>query len=173
MKIFLVILAAVLIISCSDEIVSPGFTPNLITNSSFEINGIPSLRGWEVNGEISFFRDTPPEGGRFSIGIQEAWGPPYYAAYSLPAERGTRIYKLSCWAKTDSIPAAITFTLVGDTVKQSKSIEVTDRAWRLYTLTDTVVSSRGDSIKIFLNGSISHLLPSRTYYDRCFLEAVN
>jgi hypothetical protein len=170
MKNILLIFIIFSFLSCKDGIVSPDGSGNLITNSSFEISGSPSLRGWEVSGNVKFYRDTPPRGGSYSIGIDESWGVPNYAAYPLAAKRGTSIYYFSCWAKVDSLPASIKLALHQDTIKYFKEIAVTDTLWRFYSITDTITASRGESIKIFLNGSISQLLPSTTYYDRCFLE---
>jgi hypothetical protein len=169
-NIFFIILVTLFVASCRDGIVSPGTTSNFITNHSFENKGAPSLRGWEVFGKVDFFRDTPPGGGTYSIGIESSWVPQYYAAYSLRVENGKRVYDFSCWAKAVQIPASINIIIYNDTVKYSKSIEVTDTEWRLYKLSDTITVSRGDSIKIYLNGSTSQLLPSTTYYDQCYLH---
>ena len=174
MKILLLLTAAIFLFpSCSDEATSPEeMDNNLIQNSSFEFNGSPSLRDWNVRGEVDFFVDTPPDGGRYSIGITESWIEFNSVSYTLAALHGNRVYTLTCWAKSGGIPASIAFEVHNDTLVYSRVTEVTDTLWRSYTIDETVNGTRGETIKIFLKGSISQLLPSTTYYDRCTLTEI-
>lgn len=172
MKIVLLAAAALVIFSsCKDDVNSPGNTDNnLISNPSFENMGNPSLEGWQTQGTINFFQDVPPEGGSYSIGINSEWGPSDYAAYTIPAQKNKKIYNFSCWAKTKTLPAEISISLVRDSILSTKSIVVADTVWTKYTIVDSLNISEGDSIRIFLKGSISQLLQAVTYYDNCRLE---
>jgi hypothetical protein len=174
MKILLFLVTFVFFFSsCSDESTSPeGLDNNLIKNSSFEFNGSPSFRDWNVSGEAEFYRDTPPDGGSYSVGIKESWIEFNSVSYSLAALPGSRVYTLTCWAKSGGIPASIAFEVHNDTLLYSRVTEVTDTVWRSYSIDETVNGTRGDTIKIFLKGSISQLLPSITYYDRCTLTEI-
>jgi hypothetical protein len=170
-NLFLIILVLFLIPSCKDEVNSPDdLDGNLIMNPSFEENGISTLKGWESAGNINFFTDTPPGGGIFSIGLSESNGPPGYVSYSLRVAPGKKIFTFSCWAKTTNLPGEINVSITGDTVSHSTSIGVTDSIWTSYTISDTVDFIQDDTLRIFLKGSISQLIPSVTYYDNTFLE---
>jgi hypothetical protein len=168
----ILIITAFIFTSCRDDAVSHEEQDgNLISNSSFEFNGSPSLRQWNVSGPVEFYRDTPPDGGSYSIGIKESWIEFNSVSYSLETLPGNKIYTLTCWAKAEGLPGTIQFELHSDTLVYTRSAEVTEAVWRSFTIIDTIDGSRGDTIKIFLKGSISQLLPSTAYYDRCTLFA--
>jgi hypothetical protein len=172
-----IILAALILtifISCRDEISSPDNRErNLITNSSFELNNRPTLKGWITNGNVNYSRDVPRDGGIYSIVIDEAWGPPGYVSYSVLLEQGTRVYIFDCWAKAGSVPAEISFIHSRDTILTHKIIEVKDSIWKSYSYAALITAGVNDTIKIFLKGSRSHLASSKTYYDRCTLRVEN
>jgi hypothetical protein len=164
-----ILMLLVFIISCREEIISPG-TPdsNLITNSSFEENNRPTLRGWEVSGQVGFSTSTPPGGGSHSVRIEASWGPLNYITYTLPAMSGTRIYEFSCWGI--STGGNISLSSFRDTIKTIKQVTVSSDNWNHYTLIDTITGSRGDMISVSLFGSFATLLERPSLYDRCTLK---
>jgi len=170
-KYALFLLAAILVTSCKDEATTT--VPddrNLIPNPSFEQDGSPTLRSWDISGEVITIEDSPPGGGRYSARISEVWGPAGFISVTLPAVGGDKQYVFTCWGKTENLPAEIEMSFIRDSTLQTKSGAVTDTIWTIYSLADTYSARSGDSIKIILKGSISQLLPSKTFYDQCFLE---
>jgi hypothetical protein len=171
MRILIPVLILFIFSSCEDEVTAPVETNgNLIKNSSFEENGTPTLKYWTSSGTINFYEDTPPEGGKYSAGIVENWGPHGTLSITFPMPAGKRIIDFRCWSKTGNLPAEISLSVFQDTVHYLRSITVTDTLWQQYTILDTLNTSEGDSIMVELKGSISQLLPSLALYDNCYLR---
>lgn len=89
-----------------DTIVSPGVDNNLVSNGSFEINGVASLKGWSVNSHDSSFvvssTDTLPGGGHFSVRLKNEWTLAGSVTTLIPAREGTHRYQLSARAKSST-----------------------------------------------------------------------
>lgn len=62
------LLPAFISLSCGNILSSGGSSSNLVPNSSFEYNGMPSLRYWTVfSAPDSITEDAPPGGGKWSL----------------------------------------------------------------------------------------------------------
>jgi len=146
---------------------------NLISNPSFEENGNPTLRGWEVSGSINFYEDTPAGGGKYSVGINTVWGIPEYISVTVPVSEGKRIFTFTCWSKAERLPSEISMHLIRDTIITNSFVTVSDSNWKSYTIVDTISVVRGDSLRIYLKGGSSQLLSSKTFYDNCILAQRN
>ena len=78
----LLVLSCSLLVSCSGDNglgpASPYLGTNLLLNGSFEENGMPSLRAWSLywsdTNTVSFSSDVPPNGGRYSVRMNNHFG---------------------------------------------------------------------------------------------------
>ena len=164
----------------SDDTISgpPPTYPNLLMNSSFESNDSASWQGWsrtiDDTALINLLTDTPTGGGRFSVKIETVWGPKLFISQVIAVPAGTHFYKLSSWAKV--VDAGGNYSLAFkhlDTLTVRKSVTITDPAWALYSVLDTLTSVAGDSIVVTLFGGFSQLSAGQTFYDVCKLEKLD
>ena len=153
-------------------ITGPTESGNLISNSSFESNGIASFQGWWVSDTsvVRFSNDVPQNGGNWSILIETIWGPPARVQTTVALEQGTFAYRLSTWAKKVVIGGKVSL-IFKDTIR--KSLEISNTGWTEYNITDTLTAVAGDSIVIELAGGFSQLLTGMTYFDNCQFERLN
>jgi hypothetical protein len=171
---------AILADGCSKS--SPTGVPddsNLLTNSSFELNGVPSMQGWTiVSGDSSllfFSSDVPPAGGASSIAFTAGWGPACRISTMVSAFPGTHHYRVSVWAKRVGIGGSLRFYLkpANSPWAFRKSLMVTDTVWTAYSMTDSLATTGGDSLVVSISGGISQLLSGTTFYDLCELEKLD
>ncbi len=151
---------------------------NLLLNPSFEIYGIPSLLGWvpstEDTSAIHFFREVPPQGGKYSLGLETAWTAANSATAKVPAMVGSHRYRLALWARSNGVSGfASLYLKTSDTLAFRKTVELPETAWTSYSLIDTIVAKQGDSLFVSLSGGMSQLLAGRTLFDLCTLEILN
>src|SRR6266571_4770234 len=85
----------------SETIVGPPIPSNLISNSSFEINGTPSLLGWVARDTftVRLVAGAPPGGGNWSLRFEATWPPASFAETVVHAPLGKHSYKFSLWGK--------------------------------------------------------------------------
>ncbi len=168
MKYLLTAVIVLFLASCKDEVNSvDNSSGNLISNPSFEENGNPTLSGWTVSGEVNFYQDAPPDGGKYSAGIDAVWGKPYYISTTIPLTRGRYVYSFTCWAKANRLSSDISLYLISDSLASISSEVISDTSWKSYNLTGIISAGLNDSMKIFLKGASSQLIASKTYYDNC------
>lgn len=179
MRGFLIFFFAACLITCAkknDSMTNPPDKSGILINSSFELNGNPSLQGWtgQDTSFIKFSSDVPGGGGSFSITLDAVWAPPVFVKAIVAAPQGIHIYKLSVWSKAHGIGGWIDFVLQRpDSLILRKQIRIVDSTWALYSVTDTMNCSVQDSIVVKLTGGFSQLLTGKTFYDLCTLEKLD
>lgn len=172
---FFVFVVAVGMHSCKKSdgtIVGPPNATNLISNYSFEMNGTPSLQGWEP-ADTSVARlspDVPPNGGTWSIYIETSWLPAARVQTVIAMPQGNYSYRLSTWARRQQIGGTVSLLLNG-TIR--KSLPIVDTAWTAYTISDTLSTVVGDTVIVWLAGGADELLGGRTYFDICRFERLD
>ena len=160
-----------------DRISGPAGDENLLINSSFEINGDPSLSGWAVSdtSRVHFSNDVPPDGGSWSISISPGWAPIFYSVTTTVAPPvGTHRYKLSFWTKSpQEWGSARLFLKRPDTLMVSCSLSFSDSSWATHSLLDTLSITSGDSLVVMLTGSWPEIGMGRTHFDLVRLEKLH
>ena len=176
-RIGLILSAAIVVGICSckksgDTIIGPLSGVNLIANFSFESNGTPSFRGWQVidTSVVRFSKDIPPDGGAWSIYIETVWGPPARVQTVVALPEGTHPYKLSTWAKRRGVGGTISL-IFNKAIRNS--LTISDTTWTVYTFNDTLTTVVGDSVVVELAGGFSQRLFGSTYFDICKFERLD
>jgi len=151
---------------------------NLIMNSSFEINGQPSLKYWYIqdSSKIGFSNDTPVGGGKWSISIHAEWyGPlPNSPSYFVPLSLGRHILKFSVYAKSKTIHGSAFLILqTGNDREIITQNLITDSIWTKYSTIDTLNINEGDSLFVLLYGGGTELIDGITYFDLVELELID
>ena len=170
---FVLLLFTILFSRCSDSIIAPEISNNLIPNPSFELNGVSSVAFWFVNmpSIVNFTNDTPPVGGNWAITIDVLWGSGNDVISTVLIPEGTHIYKFSFWSKYSNKPGYAELLLdAPDSLYQINRIIVDSESWKNYSILDTISSVSGDSLQIKLSGGFSNIVPGNTYFDLCTLE---
>jgi hypothetical protein len=171
----------ILISSCSktestddnNPIIPPPDTTNLITNSSFEINGEKSLVGWEIFCPIiEFISYVPPRGGKWALSMSPGWVPSYYYIMTtVPASIGTNEYRLSYYVMAHGMIEL--YLKKQDSLIFCKRIysESQDTLWRYYSVLDTLTTKLGDSLTVKVVSGSGEVGPL-CYFDLCKLELI-
>jgi hypothetical protein len=165
------------------ETVVSGNTPTTaLIMSSFEVGGLPSLKGWTSNSSdtsvVGFSTDTPPGGGRFSVRLQNEWTSGGNVRAGFPAPSGIHRYKLSVWTKASSQGFASRGTM-SIIIKKSHTLFVhqhlsfTDTMWTMLSLADTVETGLSDSIIVSLAGDLGQFSGGWTLFDVCVFEKLD
>jgi len=174
-------------ISCKrseNGVVAPSADANLIANGSFELNGAPSLQGWNSNSvdtsDVNFSNDTPSGGGSHSIRLRNGWTVRSTIWYSLLPPIGTHRYQLSAWAKAIRSNAqaeaggeVLLMTRKGGVTSLRKSIHFADTIWATRSLTDTLTMSSTDSVVVTLRGNIDQSSAGYVLFDLCRFEKLD
>jgi len=166
------------ITTCQEEetpITSPG-NGNMLVNTSFERGDSTSADGWIISKEPlgGFVRDTPPEGGNFSLQLEASTPLGGTATITVPVLPNRQLYRLSFWAKADanSEATAVLDFISPATTPVSDTLNIRDSIWTEYSLIDSFQVSEGDSLRITFNAGISELILFNSYFDLCKLQAV-
>lgn len=180
--IFTLLAAATTFLGCSksrDTISGSPSDENLLTNSSFEILGMPSLHGWLVSdtSAVHFSQEAPPGGGCWSVAIDPGWVPTMYSiSTTVAAPEGSHRYELSFWTMSwHSWGMARVILKRPDTLMVRKYLSFSDTTWSTYSLFDTLSTNKGDSVVIELWGGMEEISPawSKTLYDLVRLQKLN
>ena len=145
---------------------------NLIVNSSFEMNGIPSYQGWQfwsnVRSSPAFSDDVPPLGGEWSIvlSVGDRTGANLQTKVAAPV--GGNRYKLSVWAKSKG-DRGIAQLISNKAIR--KTIGIQDSVWGYYEVTDSLVTVQGDSLEVLLDAGTTYSF-AQSYFDLSRLEIV-
>jgi hypothetical protein len=174
----LFMLFALLTGSCTKEensVNSP--SGNFLINTSFENNGRFSTDGWTLPSNSDSANDVPVNGGNYSLVLKSVSPPPVYAEIKVPVLTQYNNYKFSFWSKSTGISSgvygkAILSLLRNGSTIDSVSISIQEIDWYYYTVSDTFNVAVGDSFLVQLSAGTSELLPGKTYFDLCTLEAV-
>jgi hypothetical protein len=159
-----------------DETVTAG-PGNLLRNSSFENTSGPSLAFWDsttVSVERSFFsQDTPPSGGRYSVGLRcDADIPAAISQVVVLNDSFSRGLRLTFWVKTDSFPSPLVVHVVrGTTYIDGKSFIPHELAWTYNSLDLEYGAMPGDSVFVILMGGIM-LSRDTTRWDQVCMNGV-
>ncbi len=151
---------------------------DLIQNSSFEVNGNPTINGWTYHSNIPsdtlqeiFSNEVPPSGGNWSLLLVVGDRVMKYLQTKIAAPVGYNLYKLSVWAKSywsspRGSPSYIAIYL-NDSIR--KRVDIKDSTWTYYETCDTILTQVGDTLTIELNSGTAYRV-QRTYFDLCRLE---
>jgi hypothetical protein len=174
----LIILFAMLTSSCTKEENSVNPPSGIaILNTSFEKNGFFSAEGWTLPSNSDSSSDVPVNGGSYSLVLKSVSPPQVFAEIKVPVLSQYNNYILSFWSKSTGVSSgvygkAILSLLRNGSTIDSVSIIVQDINWYDYTISDSFSVAAGDSFLVQLSGGTSELLPGKTYFDLCTLEAV-
>ena len=165
----------IFIISCSnnENSVNP---PNSTTlfSTSFEENGFFSANGWSLPLNSDSSTDIPQDGGKYSLLLNSTSPPEEYAEVKVVVMTQLNDYKLSFWAKSSGgiYGKAILSLVRNGSIIKSQSVPIDDISWRSYSIEDTFSVVENDSLMIQLSAGAEQLLPGKTYFDLCKLEAI-
>ena len=157
-----------------------GSNEDLIQNSSFEIDGNPSINGWTfktsyfpIDTLFTYFsNDVPPSGGKWSVFLPVGDRLVSYLQKRIAAPVGKNRYRLSVWAKAYlSIPSGGSsgFVSLALNTTNIKSIAGADTTWQYYESIDTITANKGDTITVTLSSGTAYRSRS-SYFDLCRLE---
>jgi hypothetical protein len=177
-------LALLVGVSCKETTTGPISGVNLLSNSTFEINGLPSFQGWIVpdTSVVHFSTDIPSAGsGRsvvFGIGsLGDPW--PSNSIYAaITGLSGTHQYRLSVFGKTDRIISGGVFAyrnrpLAGNSIPFS-SLLIADTVWASYSYRDTLSVTPRDTIFINITGGVAEVVPlTSIYFNTCTFEKLD
>ncbi len=165
-------------LSCENS-VDPhnGSNEDLIQNSSFEIDGNPSLNGWIYKSNFptdtlytTFSNDIPPSGGNWSVLLRVGDRQVKYLQTKIAAPAGTNRYRLSVWAKGSlSEQGNSGFVSLALNKTDIKRIAEADNTWKYYESIDTISANIGDTLTVTLFSGASARSQS-SYFDLCRLE---
>ncbi len=164
-------------LSCENSVdTQNGSNEDLIQNSSFEIDGNPSINGWTFFHPIQkefkcFSNEVPPYGGKWSVYLPLVGDRIVsHLQTKIAAPAGTNRYRLSVWAKAWSVPGGSSgFVSLGLNTTNIKSIICTDTTWQYYESIDTITANKGDTITVMINSGTQYRSRS-SYFDLCRLE---
>lgn len=168
----------------NEELINPPIDKNLISNSSFEINGAPSLQGWVKSSNdtsyINFSIDVPPDGGNYSVRLRNEWSFPGSIRYFIVPETGTNQYLLSVWGKVlPHTPAHLAggdvslFHINAGNWTLRKYLYFSDTTWTRDTLLDTLSTTSSDTLAIILQGNIDQFSYGYILFDLCKFEKLD
>ena len=173
----LLLFCAFLSASCSNSVTGPNGGQNLLTNSTFEINGKPSLEGWVVpdTSAVHFSSDVPQGGSGSSIvmhiGQFAPWPGNSVFATVIPPQ-GTHSYSLSVF---DMGAGGGVFVYLNRPNTSNSSLVASLRtkgtaSWVLSTQTDTLSTMPGDTVFVTISGGGSPEVGGTSYYNTCTFE---
>jgi len=181
MRYLLVILLCLTMIEvgCKESTTAPSQADgNLLTNSTFEFNGSPSLQGWVVSdsSNVRFSTDTPPNGSGRTIVLDAQGFAPWpngsiYQTVAPPA--GTHHYRLSVFGKRSGVAGFVEVHLgrPSDTVSILRmSLQIPDTVWTFCSLTDTITTRTIDSLFITISGGGTEMCAGTTFFNTCKFE---
>ena len=185
LKIVFVLLLAIVCVGCKDNGTGPSSATNLITNSTFERNGKPSLDGWhrweESDTSVTeFSQDIPSGGGGFSITFQARQFSPcpsnsIYANLTVPS--GNHLYRISIYGKRTGIGGAISVYVNRPPCELEREpfviMPLTDTVWTLYSFSDTLSTISSDTVFIMLVGGATEVAGGTTYFNTCKFEKLD
>jgi len=165
-------------LGCSNGgITKPADDPNVLLFCSFEEERGPSLSGWvpdRAPSHVSFSRDVPPNGGRWSLSIDNTWKPSNMTVMrAVPALPGTTHYHFSFWAKARGVPERAMLGGQRGNIAILEPIGLkADSSWLPYSKLFTADGDTGISIVIGLSGSSTYE-SGTTYFDLVKLEKLD
>jgi hypothetical protein len=170
--------------SCKETSIGPTTGNNLLSNSTFQVNGVPSLQDWTVSDTsgAEFSTNVPSGSAGQSIGLKPMGLPasPLGAIYqAIPSPVGTHRYLISVFGKTTGIAGGVAISLNRPYSNLWKGwfpgISVSDTTWTLYSRADTLTAAVDDTIFVILSGGACEVCSIReaTYFNTCKLEKLD
>ncbi len=175
------IVAVSAVLSCKNDSTGPSNDPgNLISNHSFEVNDSPSYTGWHFsdNADTSASDDVPVLGGSWSLRLRPEWSPAPYARAYITGESGRRVYGLSVWVKTTSLPEpawiACGILEPDRSLRDQVKITITGTDWTQYSLQDTLDMVSTDTLVVELSPGAASTVPidAEALFDLVRLQRV-
>lgn len=162
--------------SCKKSPTEPPIEINLLENSTFELNGAPSLHGWVVRDSsvVQFSEDLPTSGYGRSIVFKSMGRAPWLSnsIYAIvPAQLGTNRYRISVFGKTRGAKGGGVY--VGKNINSSgkgtycSSLSVEDTVWTLYSKIDTITTDANDTLFVIISGASSCTELILSYFNNC------
>jgi hypothetical protein len=130
---------------------------NLISNSSFERQGEPTLEGWTVESfnQVEIVAPPAPGGGEFSLELTgQGHDPPTRVMTNVGEADNGGVYQLSAYVRGcggTNGGGFIRLTVGDEYPSLDGSAQTHDAAWTLLSLTDTIVAGPDDSLKVWLS----------------------
>ena len=153
------------------NVTPPGVTLAEFQNSSFSVDGQPSLNGWtrmfgnKTDTADLFVRETPSGADGWCAVLHSSMLVIVGLEHTLiPAVSGS--YRLTGFARSVGINGRLGFAIRGSSGLQiHKTISVLDSVWMLYALVDTLALAPNDTLSVVLQAASSELIPGETFFD--------
>lgn len=154
-----------------DSTSRPEAQTNLIENGSFEINRMPSLKGWTLlNPNLAAsVQEGAPGGGYWSLKLTADWAPTSAVVWQkVEGVKNGDVLTLTSYVKAYEDGGGIIKLQCGpQPLEPSRerwvSSDVTD--WVRLTLTDTLSLSAGDSVWVVLSSENTEVVPRIGLFD--------
>lgn len=161
----------------------PQHGQNLITNSTFELFGLPSLAGWTStdNSVVLFSKDIPPGGSGWSIILHIRQGPAPLGLYNsiytpITTGSGTHRCRLTFFGKMKGEGGGNVFLYYHRPGTENAVlidfISVVDTGWARYSRTDTVTTIPQDTLFVMITGG-SCECSGTSYINTCKFEELD
>jgi hypothetical protein len=154
-------------LSCKDNPTAPPIGVNLITNPTFELNGSPSLWGWQIIDSTAVrITDVVPAGatGHSVLMLRGRGFGENLISTSVHTYAGRHVFKLSCWCKRIGVSGIIYHQRNHDEdTPQGNGITPSDTVWKYYSRIDSIPLNSNDSLFIQIVGP--YWVGSPTEYD--------
>ncbi len=144
---------------------------NLIVNPSFELQGQPSLDGWNwINYDslaIQFSNQSPQSGGNYSILLFPTWMYDNRIYQKLELSNGVHNYKFSVSAKNSKNILGylfVEFYSKGRIVYNIRQY-ITNSNWTKYEIPFKLEVSEGDSLLVGISGGQTQAITDSNYFD--------
>ena len=169
---FLILLLGAAGCSNSTTTTNGPYAPILLTNSTFDVSGNPSLNGWtygksDIDSQAQFEHDAPPSfAAQWSIALEPGWIPSTTFVTRSFTGLTSGIYKLSLWSKVSPAPGVGHFGIaVGKIPYFLGGTEVMDSVWTQHVLLDTLTLKFSDTVSIYLTGGSSEIAAWKVLYN--------
>ena len=177
---YFVALALIITFCSCNNPTEPGTTIpiQLIPNSSFEIDGGPSLEGWRISdtAAVRLIEAAPTNGGRWSLRFEASPFPGGYAYFIAPAEQGKHQYRFSLWVKRSGNTlgaAGLSFNPRDTRSVLLNILPISDTVWTFHSFLDTIAANAQDSIRVLSIGGNNEEGPGQSFFDLCKLERLD
>jgi hypothetical protein len=155
------ILLLAFLLSCSETSTGPEpsheTVNNLLSNGSFEINGVPCLEGWQTTtvDSTNLVEDAPPNGGSWSLLLEEDSEPVFFSLLSEPLTefQDGDVLRLSGFVRAVAVPGSGYISLSighGHDRYWSKYAETSETEWTFLSFYDTLSVAENDTIWVSL-----------------------
>lgn len=168
-------LMLVVLCSCSQSPTAPSqSSSNLIENSTFEVNGKPSLQSWVCDTSLATIVNASPGGdGTYSLQLEPGWIPQQgFAQTFVSPKSGAGVYNLTLWMKANNgwHGSVSLGTWSQGSWVTSKTVPVDSSEWSMITLSDTLSPSQSDSISVYLSAGATEVASGQVLFTDINLQ---